>query len=685
MRQSAAVQQPFFQDMLSVAQWYTGFEALVPDVIEFTMSDAYLNRPNIYPRQATLLKVIFLQSELFTEYDYEVIGQWTEAYERSMDDKGEGNNGIVPDVLDRIRICKAEGRKWFREVIMAIGRRGSKGFIGGIGIGYVLWHYLAKGDPQGHYGVDRDKRLACQVFAGKKEQARDNQWRDINNVILGSNCFTGGLGDGTPNFISKALGESLSVYAPYDFARMADRTLRGVEYEGDMATFELVPKESTVMSARGPASFAQVYDEMAHVVRGVAKSDAKEVWDSATPSLDQFGVDAFIYEPSSTWQRLGQFYTNYQKALEHDEDGSIAYPQVVMAQLTSWDPYEDWELTKDPAIGLMARRRYLRVVRDPETEETTGEEKPDIPFTPLKRAVQEFNKDLEREERANPETFAVERRSRFAAVLDAYLNPERISDMWKPWPTEEDVLTMTTRGLLSVTYRAHGDPSKSGANFGFAVAHVAGNDERGLPHVVFDYITHWEPGTFENHEIDYDQIGDEIAEIMDGFMPNELTFDQFNSVSTIQKLRKHARKAHYPKQVTIYERPATGPLNWKTYETFKTALGLGLLHAPYYDLANLELTFLQDLGHQKVDHPTSGPVQTKDVADCLAIVTYELIGEQMSAFLHQSLNEMPLEAAAQGGFNAYRHQEEAHQALSAFGRRRGMAASGAPRGWQPRR
>lgn len=652
---------------LRVAESYAGWEWKTPDVIEFTMSDAYLARPNLYPRQATLLKIVFLQDDLFTDYDYEVIAEWTRSYLDSMGDSGEGNNGIVPDVLERIRICKEQGRPWFRENVVVIGRRGSKGHLGAICGCYVLWNYMGYGDPHAHYGVDRDKQLACQVFAAKKDQARAHQWGDLNNFIIGAPCFS--------PYISRALGETLSVFAPHDFIRLLERESRGVYSERDPATFLIEARESTVTAARGPASFMQFYDEMAHVVRQVAKNDAGEVYDSATPALDQFKADAFMWEPSSPWQRIGRFYENYQEVLQHNEDGAPIYPEKLMVQLTSWDIYKDWERTRDPAL-MLARPETLYF--DP------------IPFEPLTQAIQEYDANMQQLEKANPETFRVERRSHFASVLDAYLTEEKVASLWEPWPAESPVNVnlsvdpktahSANRGILSVAYRAHGDPSKSGANFGFAIAHIHSFDERGLPHVVFDVIHAWLPEDFEGHEVDYEFIGNDLKGYLDRFMPVELTFDQFNSVNTIQQLRKHVRERRYPKQVTIYERTANGPLNWKTYETFKTALGLGLLHGPYFELADLELKFLQDVGHQKVDHPTAGPVQTKDVADCLAICTYELIGEQIAAFVGKMLNEVPLGVGQQGGvvpFGNQMSETSVQEGFSQFSRRR-RAGGGMP-------
>jgi hypothetical protein len=902
-----------------------------------------------------------------------VIAEWVKSYEDTADESGEGNNGIVPDILERIRINKAAGRKWFRESVVPIGRRGGKGHVGALSGAYVLWHYLATGDPQGEYGIDRDKKLQMLVFAGKKDQAKANQWGDLDKVIRGAPCFG--------PYISQSTTERLSVFAPHDFARIYDANVREVDSTQDQATFEVLPKESTVMSARGPAVFClhwktmiltsdlrwiriselqpgdrvigvdegrlsrsdvapqghqqrklrdaevvavrkvhkpalrlqfedgsdvvcsldhrwlyqesgaggnahwrmastlkvgsrirhlvdpwpeetswkagylagvfdgegcvlrsnggrsgsavlftqkpgvvldttlqylkdlgftpvpynavafnpqadqpqqwqirgtaecirflgqiapfrlaaksklvwegvslrggispngrsmgvryktiveieylpeqelidiettthtfianglishncQFYDEMAHVVKSVAKNEAKEVWDSATPSLDQFGVDAFIYEPSSPWTRIGQFYTNYQKTLQREPDGSPTYPEVLMLQLESWDIYKDWER----AHTLEARPATL--TKEP------------IVFQPLKRAIQTYDHDMEQLERANPETFAVERRAHFAAVLNAYLSPLQIVRIWQPW--DGRTMVMQSAGKLGILYRAHGDPSKSNANFGFAIGHredppqvqaPAASNGNGhgtvvevgpfsslaeaaqspesekklrvsdLPHVVFDVITAYLPADFPNHQIDYDFIGDEMEGYIDAFLPTELTFDQWNSVSSVQRLQKYVYNKRLPKAVTVYERNATEPLNWQTYETFKTALGLNLVHGPYFELADQELTYLQDLGHRKVDHPTAGPVQTKDVADCMAIITHSLLGDTLAAFIGQALATLPLVGTQQGGMATHQQEstpatQQTHEALSNFGRNMNPSRGrGAGRGYAPR-
>lgn len=589
-----------------------------PDIIEFICSDKYLARPNLYPKQATLLKVMFLQvDELGTQFDHDTIGEWIETFKRT------GNEGISPDIYERMARCKQEGRRWFRETNAAIGRRGSKGHIGGLGHAYVMWHYILKGDPQRYYGIDPNKRITTLIFAGKKDQAKREQFRDVAQAILWAPCFK--------KYVAQSHGESLTLYSDANFLQMKQDP---IATDMDLATFEILPKESTALAGRGPAACIEMFDEFAHVTPAISHSSSEDVWTTATPALDQFGVDGWIYSPSSPWQMVGQFYTNCQQALER-EDGQAVYPEKMLVQMPSWSIYEGWQKTLH---SMPTRSTRL------------GEAPEDVPtFVPLKGSIQTYDEQMQRMERSNPDTFKVERRAHWASILDAYLDPNMIAKIFEPWMGVE--LQMQERGALGTRYRAHGDPSSVNANFGFAIAHLEGPDERGLPHVVFDVLHAWKPEDYPNHIIDYDSVEDELKSYLDRFMPFELTFDQYNAVSTIQHLQKHVYEHNYPKQVQVYERTATAPLNWSTYETAKTAIYLGIVSAPYMELLDLELTFLQKAANNRVDHPTSGPVQTKDVADVFSICIAELVGNDLKAFAGEALSSLGVGGAMQGGSN----------------------------------
>ena len=194
----------------NIHQMFVGVQ--VPDPITFVVGRQWLNRNTIYPRQGTLLKIIFLRDDLLTDYDHEVIDEWEDNFRRT------GDNGIVPGVRGRIAWLKGTGAKWFREVMLAMGRRAGKGHITALAQAYVIWNYMAKGDPQSFYGVDRDKRLASLVFAGKRDQAKTTVFGDMFNVITSSECFA--------PYISEMRTERLSIYAPHDFVHKREMARR---------------------------------------------------------------------------------------------------------------------------------------------------------------------------------------------------------------------------------------------------------------------------------------------------------------------------------------------------------------------------------------------------------------------------------------------------------------------------
>jgi hypothetical protein len=631
---------------------FTGLQ--VPDPITFALGERWLNRPQLYPRQATLLKVIFLREDLFTEYDYAVVQGWEESFRKT------GNNGIVPDVLKRMRLLKSLGYFYFREVLLVLGRRAGKGYVSAIAMAYVMWRYMSKGDPQKHYGIDRDKQMACFIYAGKKEQARENLWKDLVNVIQGSTCFA--------PYMSKPLGESLSVYAPHDFVRMKKLRDRGIITERDMATFVIQPKEATLMSGRGPTSFMQGYDEMAHVVNSGANRSAEEVYGAATPALDQFKKDAFIVEPSSPWQMIGQFYTNWQHAIAIGEDGEPEYPELLMLQLASWEIYYDWEVAHQlplfPEDFLGDLDEYVK--------------EPHPQLQELQFAIQEYDDGMRKLEKSNPDTFKVERRSHWQATQDAYLDPDKITAMFR---TD---LEMRTEGILSVFYKGHADPASVNAHFGVAIAHMEDRED-GFKRCVFDYIHHWSASDFPDNIIHYPTIGDHLFRLITGFKTDEFTFDQWNSIETIQRLMARVREEKIPKRIDIYEKTATNAHNWERAENFKVCLNQGWIEAPYYEQAELELRFLQ-LKNGKVEKQDAGPVQTKDVADCLMEVVWTILGEQAHQWTKGALSNFKAGGTAPGGFDPYAREKKDENilgALSGLGRAQGALARGG--GFSPAR
>src|SRR5438552_17846623 len=111
-------------------------------VIDFILDDEYLAWPSIYPRQATFAKVAFCEEENLTEYDHAVIAEWASGYQL-IEDHGvfryDGSYGTQPDILQRLRRCRAEGRSHFGQILAVVGRRGAKGWLGAICCAYIVY------------------------------------------------------------------------------------------------------------------------------------------------------------------------------------------------------------------------------------------------------------------------------------------------------------------------------------------------------------------------------------------------------------------------------------------------------------------------------------------------------------------------------------------------------------------
>jgi hypothetical protein len=390
-----------------------------------------------------------------------------------------------------------------------------------------------------------------------------------------------------------------------------------------------------------------------------------------------------------------------------------------MLQLPSWGPYEDWE--EAHRIPMRPAKRHIevqaleikrhRVIKGKHRTVTSIEERPvEVVqldslgnFRPLKKAIQAYDDDMRQLQRANPETFKVERLSQWAESLNAYLNPTMVERAFAPWNGQ--MLFIEKAGVLADTYSAHGDPANTNKRFGWSMARrvwVPGTEKEdgtlseGMWHVVFARVNCWEPADYPDHTLDYEDVMGDIWEDVKNFTPEDVSFDQFNVPATIGWLRKKLAKEQLPQQVQVHEVTRTARLNWSHAELFKAALNMGLVHIPMFlrerdpesgdwkinyasSEVEQELKFLEEKNN-KVDHPSSGPVQTKDIADTIMEVTVSLIGKQMASLLGQELSDLGLSGGAPRGTDPGRHtrtdaDEAGDRLTGSMGSPRGMGAA----------
>lgn len=618
--------------------------ARIPDggIAEFATSKEFLGL-NLFPLQLLILKIATLSVELFTAFDREIIQRWGEGFilNKDLDHPAyEGRKGTTPDLLKRIEACRDAGRTSCEELVLVLGRRGSKSFLAAILVAWRLWNLLALGDPQRHYKIPPDKVLAVHLFAADQTTLLRNGYGDVVN-LLRADCFH--------PFLGKQDRTMTSLLTPAQLSR-------GARVGRDVGNVQVVAAATTSTAIRGAAVPAAWMDEFGHVNGAGSTSDSVEIYTATDPALAQFRDDSLIIQTSTPLEKLGQFYASYGKARRVDPiTGDALAPGVFMFQLHSDELY----LYAEEASGL--------------------EMWPGGPNFPSGLEPKITRGYIEERRLWDPRGVEVEYEAQFASAINAYLLPDKISEGFGLY--EGRRLTHLTAGKPGVSYVAHVDPGKTEANYAISIGHLEW--EQGRPHVIVDRIQVWKPSDFPDGTVNYIQVEEELLGLIKAFRISTMVFDQYNSIGTIQKLQARAVDIAFDWRPHIYERTATAGLNWKSAETFKKALHLGLFHAPAHELAQAELEHLVVVG-EKVSAPTSGEIQTDDVADCLIGMTYTLLQDHLDVF--NDLSRLRPRAALQGGLpvrGAPAHDPIAQQFqdfTNALARRRGAGHYNPARG-----
>jgi len=648
-----------------IASFKNGMRSGPPweSIVDFATHQSFCGK-RLYPRQMTLLKLIYLETEQMTDYDRDVIGGWAEGFK-------DYNHpcGVQPDIWDRIIYLKANGFTHFPHVQMVMGRRASKGILGGILGAERIAYLYSLGDWQQHFNQVPGQVAEIAVVATSLGQAVTRQFRDIRNTVL--NC------EYLKQHVVADKQTEFYVRTPGDEETIADNKLAGISTEREIATIYCKASSSVSSSGRGGTGLFNAYDEMAHMIAGTGSTKTgEEIYDAFQPSLDQFGPAALTYVASSPFSKIGKFYDLYQQGrvtmdaynqregklktssfieeaaaqdIDVDPDeitAAVAEPTFLIVQLPSWEPYRDWERSREILIRPNRTRHFPRW-NSP------------VQFEPKEDGSPDEKMQYRRRQR-NPDKFKVERGAQFASVQDAYLNEVMVDRMFMT-PDWREPVVQQHQGILALQYRAHADPSRTNANFGFCIGHLedAPPDEHGIvwPHVVIDVLHVWKPENFPHHTIDYVQVGEELDDYLTRFPSmTKMTYDQFNSAGFIA----HQKRA-FP-NIRVLEKTFTVKENQDRFEKFKSALNLGWVHAPKdnfaedgHSLLELELKFLQEK-NGKVDRQEIGPVQTKDLADAVMVVTVELLHESLDRWW-KAINRTSVGSTNVDGLRVGREQE----------------------------
>jgi len=308
----------------------------------------------------------------------------------------------------------------------------------------------------------------------------------------------------------------------------------------------------------------------------------------------------------------------------------------MMVQLPSWGPYEDWD---DPRA-------------------TGG-------FN-FRGAPQAYDESMKRLEKREPDAFKVERLSQWAEVTNAYLNPKMVERMFEPFVDADGELRELEQqfeGKFSIVYRGHCDPSKSGANTAAMFCHVEKipdpEDGEEWYHIIVDWMKVWNPEDYEENQLDYEQIEEELVDTLVAFRTTKIfSFDQYGAFVTLPRLKKRLKQLNPPHKVIIHEEKFTGQSNMRRAERFKSAIGMNWVHS-YRDnygpdgtsLLEQELKFLQEI-NGRVRKQDFGPIRTEDMSDCLMVCVDSLLEDNFVKLeMRDRLSNTNLYPGAKGGYH----------------------------------
>lgn len=594
------------------------FDTKKVSIVEFAESDEFCNKP-LYPRQKIFLKLMFLEE--LEGWEEDVLTEWID---------GTGESRISPKVREQRDWLIENGYRNFPEVQLVGGRRSSKGYITSLAVGKKMYDTWKLGDPGRYYNIDPDKEIYFMCLATALQQAKAYQYADLVSAITRCRSLQPHIG--------KVQEETFTIKTSADEQYIAQMKTKGMKIGRDFAKLRGVPKSANADSIRGSATMVVVFDEAAFMTSTEGNSSSLEqCYYAAEPALAQFGKDGMIFLNSSPYTKIGFFYDRFVQSHEVVDD-MAKFPTLLSFQFPSWEFYKDYD--KDP------QRRFKSAIMV----------SPDLDGDLLSEEDADKSREAQLSEKANPDKFKVERRGQWAEVVDSYLNPENVDRAFVS-EYEGRPIKMSTSGTYVHRYFAHCDPSSTTAGFGFAVGHIEEiADEEGhkVPHVVFDVVKRWNPKDFPGETIQYEVVLDEITKWAEVFSFAELSFDQYYSNVLIQTMRTKLMQKRI--NARVIEKTATASANFNKYEAFKTALNLDLVHIPIdcpdSEYAKMELKFLQ-IKNGRVDKQDIGPIQTKDIADCIAEVASTLLGGSSAAIAGFKSG---IKFGAQGGYGIGRER-----------------------------
>lgn len=566
----------------------------IPSIIEFVEKDEYLgfNSMNIFlhPFQQIILKLFYrgsIGNEDLTLSDEEI--QLCKRY--GCDEEDNGN-----------LIEKLNNGEIFRELVLVWGRRSGKDFLCSIIALYESLKLMEVegGDPYKIYNLGNAAPFTILTIANSQEQATV-AYREIYQKLIMSNYFK-------DKFIPEGITQDrIFLLTPQDKKDNEMLAEKGLKPKMGSILIRIGHSDSNTLvgigcyviifdeiglypNTTGPSSGDNLYSNLVPTVKTyvrkekVINSDGKQVTDAEGKPVFNRYFDGKVICISSPRASEGIFYRLYAT--------SSGVKHRLMCRLPSW------------------------VVNPNYTETTLREENPEM----------------------TPEKFNTEYGAMFSGTAGESFFPREVVEFC----FREKNIKLREIGQPGKKYFAHLDPATSSHNYSLIVCHpeyfINKDTKRQDFVVIVDHVKYWSPQ--DGKPINVNEIDEYMIDLNKRFHFKLITFDQWNSATSIQKLRKvglPAKLARFTAQYKV-----------RIYDNLEQLALSGRLLIPSCEetkLLKLEMFNLQKryttTGY-KVYPKKEGETITDDIVDSLAGALFNITDTQVSKLPQGKLVASPV-------------------------------------------
>jgi hypothetical protein len=480
---------------------------------------------------------------------------------------------LIPDEAVKLQILN-KLKKRFKELVLIMGRRSGKSFLTcAIGL-YEIYKLLSMDHPQKKLNQPDLQEIYILNVAKNQEQAQDSIFTPMKNWAVSSPFFKKYVG------VDNAL--ELKFLTEYDIIENERRSKNG-----------LTPISGTIIAKCGSSSagglvgktcWCIIIDELAAMAgENLNGGDDRKLYNELKPSLKTFQSEGKIICLSNPKGPFGQLYMLYNTRLED--------PSTLILKLPTWIINADIN-----AEDLLSEKR-----QDPV----------------------EFNMQFGAEFGSNSE--------------NPFLDAEDVNYAFD----NSNRLTRCESREAQCEYYCHVDPSNRSDYYTLVVTHGVPTGKKTLDgktekRFIIDHIQFWAP-VHMRQPIDVSKVENYIIDLHSRFRFKQISFDQWHSSATIDKLANLGLPAvlkvfnkEYKDKIYIHLLDA---FRNKNIEFYRMSAGKALdKDGKYFDIneipeAKNQFTFLQKKwkGNRQIIEALSG--YKDDICDATAAAIYECAQE----------------------------------------------------------